>query len=476
MQLPPGQCLSGNPWSDLCNNKCAKPAVNDFSDSRGASGGEHGVVSTTMPSNTSSDAAPVPRPAPAALRFARSILWTLFALGFTPLVFLVVTFAMIGGEIAIGIAAMLATVVLIIGIRRVPKGWMRLGTAYSVLAGAVAYLAYDDATIRQPQPPEAIAMGFPGAEESYQVFMRYGKAHPMGRGFEFQPSRKLQSGQAKWKPKDPLWTAWLAENRGELESGWAKLEPVRSWWSELNAFDRIGDLTPPKTDAEIIAFQPIRTLCQHACAIASLQALDGHGDAAIETLLPILEVSYKLELSSRTLVRSMIGIVGKKIAIETAQFVLDTAVVSPDVRGRFATALSAGVAGEQGARQVILSEYRFAMACLMDPMIHQFALSGNAPKWVRHCFDPLGPIILNPRRTINLYSDLTVELQNRAVRRETGDIDTEAPRFLGQLGIPFKNLAARRLITFITPEFKKVLESYWVTEDLRLALHRRLQS
>jgi hypothetical protein len=92
-------------------------------------------------------------------------------------------------------------------------------------------------------------------------------------------------------------------------------------------------------DAEIIAFQPFRAHYQHACAIASLQALDGHGDAALATLLPILEVNRKLEPSSRTLVRSMLARVGQRMAIETAAFVLDTTAVSPDSRARFASAL-----------------------------------------------------------------------------------------------------------------------------------------
>lgn len=57
----------------------------------------------------------------------------------------------------------------------------------------------------------------------------------------------------------------------------------------MAAFDRLGDLTPPRSDADILAFKVWRTLYQRACAIATLQSLDGHGDAALATLLPYIK-------------------------------------------------------------------------------------------------------------------------------------------------------------------------------------------
>jgi hypothetical protein len=125
-----------------------------------------------------------------------------------------------------------------------------------------------------------------------------------------------------------------------------------AWWSELNGFTRIGDLTPAKLDAEIIAFAPIRSIVQHSCAIASLQAIDGQGAAAVETLLPTLEVGSKLEASSRTLVRSMVAIVTQKMALETAEFVLNTEV-SPAGRARLAMAIEASRGGETAVRKLI---------------------------------------------------------------------------------------------------------------------------
>ena len=305
--------------------------------------------------------------------------------------------------------------------------------------------------------------------------MRYGKQHPLGRDFQYRPSGKLQQGQGKWKPKDPAWTAWLTTNRAELESGWVNLQPLRTWCAELNVFDRIGDLTPPKSDAEILAYEPIRTLYRHACAVASLQALDGHGDTAVETLLPVLEFGLKLAPSSRTLVRSMVAIVAQKMAIETAVFVLDTTTVSPAIRTRLANALIGANAGEYGARRLVSIEYELATVWLSTPEIHSFAFGYQTPAPLRQFLQPLGPVMWNQRRTLNLYGDMTTLLQDLAARRN-GTLDAEAARFIRNQGMRFKNFAGPLLISPIRPAYDKILENYWITEDLRLALHRRLQT
>jgi len=77
------------------------------------------------------------------------------------------------------------------------------------------------------------------------------------------------------------WLEYITANRAALEADWEILAPQRRWWAELNAFERLGDLTPPRWDFDIISFRVWRTLSQHSCAIASLQALDNQGDAAI---------------------------------------------------------------------------------------------------------------------------------------------------------------------------------------------------
>src|SRR6185436_11761713 len=67
--------------------------------------------------------------------------------------------------------------------RQVLRSWRWIGAGYLVLAPVLAYLATDDAVIRRPITMEEIAPAFPGAEKSYEVLMRYGKNHPLGRDF-----------------------------------------------------------------------------------------------------------------------------------------------------------------------------------------------------------------------------------------------------------------------------------------------------
>jgi hypothetical protein len=377
-----------------------------------------------------------------------------------------------------GVGAVIAATTLMMALRWLPRtGCTRLVAAYGVLACMIAHLATDDATIHRPLSLEDFSPAFAGAEESYEVLMRYGKAHPLGQGFRFQRSSGLKKGEGGWMPKHPQWSAWLISNRIELERGWAELEPVRSWWAELNTFDRIGDLTPPRLDAEIMTFAPVRVLSQHACAIASLQALDGNGDAAIATLMPILEVSRKLEPSSRTLVRSMMARVAQKLALETAWFVLGAAEVSPVSRARLSRALVGGSGGEEGARRLVSMEYAWGNVILGPWRSQQVILGNEALAQVRRRLSSVELIVFNSRRTLNLYGELTLELQGAAAARRAGEIDAVQEKFFQRQGrIRFKNCAGLLTLSRMTPAYKKIVENYWLTEDLRSALHQRLEA
>lgn len=426
---------------------------------------------------------PPPLPAARAASTASGIFRTLLWIGFAVTLILFAVLAGIpaffGASPAGVIGVVAAAVAVSVALRRLPVSrWMRVGVAYAVLAMVLVYLATDDASIRRPVSTESISPSFPGAEKSYEVLMLYGKQHSLGRAFRAPGSQKISSGKGAWKPKDPEWRTWLTTNQEEIESNWTKLAPVREWWDELNTFDQIGDLTPARVEAEMMTFAPIRALSQHACAIASLQAMDGKGDAAMETLLPMLEVSRKLEPSSRTLVRSMIVLVVQKLALETATFVLDTTTVSPATRVRLAKALTGGSEAAEGVRRLLAVEYAWATSVNLDPQ----SLLFNAPEWENYRWFgraaiPVSRLVFNPRRTMNLYGDLTAELQDLASRREIARIEARPQEFLRRHDrFPFKNVAGSLLLSYLTPAYKKIVESYWTIEDLRSALHTRLQA
>lgn len=426
--------------------------------------------STPSPSRSSSGA-------PLALHWIRRVLWVALGVIAGVLGGLMTTVAALSGEFATGLMVATVSVALVLGLRRLPGGsWVRLGAGYGALAGVLVFLAADERATQPALPAETTALADPRDKESFDVLMRYGKNHPLGRDFQFRSSPALQKGQGRWKPLDPQWAAWITANRAEIENGWARLEPVRAWWQELNAFERIADLTPPQMDAEMITFVPFRTCFQHACAIASLQALDGDGEAAMATLLPILEVSRKLQPASRTLVRTMLAIATEKMGLETAAFVLDTVTVPPAVRARMAKALAEGVAGESGARKVVLTERWWVHVCVSKIDLHPLVYEAKLPRWVTRGLEPFGPFLFNPQRTINLYEDMSAELMALAVRRDVPDVDAELRRFLARRQTPIKNLGGPAFLSRITPAYRKILEAYWRSDDLRLALQERLQT
>lgn len=360
----------------------------------------------------------------------------------------------------------------------------RIAGGYLLAAPVLAYLAADDATLRHPTSLEEIAPAFPGAEKSYEVLMRYGKEHPEGKNFR-APDRIFRSGAFFGADKPEAWTKWLTEHRADIEADWADLAPVRAWWDELATFDRIGDLTPGRWDAEIMAFGPVRTYTQHAVAIAGLQALDGQGDAAFATLQPLLEVSRKLEPSARTLVRFMIARVAQKMTLETAAFVLDHATVSPAARARFAAALSGGSGGEAGARRLIGIEYSFGMEVfrvsatdsnrLIKELAGNFGPSDFRVSLPRGVVAVFAPFVFNANRTFNLLGDLTEQNQDLAARRESVKLMENTRAFLAGAGRPrFKNLVGAIFIGVSMPALNKVTESYWKVEDLRTGLRERL--
>jgi hypothetical protein len=267
------------------------------------------------------------------------------------------------------------------------------------------------------------------------------------------------------------------KNRATLEAEWATAAPQRAWLDRLNAFDRLGDLTPADFAADIPRFDVWRYLTQRTCAIASLQALDGHGDEAMATLLPMLEVARKFETSSRTLVRLMIARVAQKMCYETAGFILDHGSPGREARHRLAAAVKSGN-GPAGARRIVWIEYTF-----LGALLERLTLSETmtAVSWNRGLNLPTGLNFLtcfaiNPRSTANLYGDTVAELSALAETRDLGRFAVREQAFIhdSMRGGP-KNLGGRLVLAMATPAYSKVLKSYWDIEDLRIALNERLQ-
>ncbi|MEO6993453.1 MAG: hypothetical protein ABI273_07480 [Lacunisphaera sp.] len=354
------------------------------------------------------------------------------------------------------------------------RSWWWISAGYLALAAVLTYLATDDPAVLHPVTLAQISPTFPGAEASYDVLMRYGKQHPLGHDFKNR-ARIFDQGKFVDANKPVEWPAWLASHREAVEADWADLAPVRAWIDELSHFDRIGDLMPARLDAEIITFSPLRSYAQHAAAIAGTQAIAGHGDDAIATLLPLIQVSRKLEPYSRSLVRTMIARVMQNVALSTARFVLDTTPVSPEMRERLVTAFTDGTGGETGVRHLLATENAlFAEANDELPLgdLLTFQHPRGALRWSMNL---VGPFLYNRHRTANLRSEFTTNLQELAGRRDMEAFSRAQTAFFERTISPrFKNFMGNSLLTFTTPSYTQVVTNYWKIEDARIALLGRL--
>jgi hypothetical protein len=288
------------------------------------------------------------------------------------------------------------------------------------------YLAHDDPTFRHSVTIDEISPVFPGAEASYAVLMRYGKERPLAQHFKV-PVFKGQSPFFFGADKPEERRKSLTAVRPVIEAHWVALTAERAWWGELAAFDRIGDLMPARFDAEIMSFTVVRAVSQHGVAVASIQAMDGYGDDAIDTLLPILGVGRKLQPYSRSLVRSMIGITIEKMSLNIADFILDTTPVSPAAKARLLAALKGGDP-EAGARHLFATEYAVQFGSMSSERAGDLLPAPttdfrNVHRLTRSGPNFLSPLIYNPHATFNPVGDLYADWQDLAAKREVDLLD-----------------------------------------------------
>ncbi len=368
-------------------------------------------------------------------------------------------------------------IVLALAERKRWLSWPVLAASCLAVLPVLGWLAWDEPAIRQPITIEEFSPAFPGAEQSYAVLLQYSKQTPSeeAKAFgAFKPAIQF-SGAGPGQPAQ--WLEFVIKNRTALEADWVSLAPQRRWLGELAAFDRIGDLTPSDYGAKIITFEPWRTLTQRTCAMATLLALDGRGDDAFALLVPQLEVSRKLQLSSRTLVRTMIALVIERMSLETAGVVLDRKPVSAASRARLAAALAHDNAPAL-ARRLLLAEYVtftpvFSRMKLGDSIA---ATWGNEKTLLRRPLNFLSALFFNPIATTNIYGDRVRELADLAETRELGKFAVRSQDF-GHLLVTesgMKNVGGRLMLTMAVPAYNKIVESHWKTADLRVALRARL--
>jgi hypothetical protein len=356
--------------------------------------------------------------------------------------------------------------------------WPAIGLAAAVFATVCCWMSHDDAQLRLPPSGEELSPPFEGAAKSYALLMRYSRHADNDEARAFS-NITLTVDFSKFAGPRPAarWKPFLTENRGALMGDWAALVRPREWLAELNSFDRIGDLTPARWDADVISFQVWQTLSTRLCAVARLQAIDGRGDEAMATLIPLIEISRKLEPSSRTLIRVQTARLAQLMGLEAASFVLDTTPVGNAARERLASAIAGGD-GAGGARRLPLLDGTTYPSFLIGLPFGDKISAVGGPKFFRIPLDALGRVLFNSNATANLYAD---EIRRLAPLAESRDLskykDCEIGFMDDQLNYRgLKNIGGRLILGRTSSLSYGTVTAYWHVEDLRTALAIRLRN
>lgn len=355
--------------------------------------------------------------------------------------------------------------------------WQRVALGYGVLAAILSVLAHDEPAFTHPFTFLTPAEATPEARESFALFMRYGRHEPLGRDFQ-EPAFK--EPYPTWNAEEAAkWRADVLAHRADFAAHAAALAPALAWWRDLDRFSQIGDLTAPDPESDIPAFQVLRALTHQATGAASLLAIDGHGDEAVDTVLPLITVSLKLQPDSRTLVRSMIAIVIERLALETAGFILDTTPVSPAARARLLAAVKGGDP-EPGVRRLVGGfDYAFMQVSLGSKSageLFTYYDSRSTHAWLRAVMNAASPVLYNPKATFNAYGRLVADLQDAAARPDYAGMEARNAAFLASDATPrAKNFIGRLMLRSMVPAYVNVTKNYWRTKDLCAALAKRLE-
>jgi len=359
---------------------------------------------------------------------------------------------------------------LIYGLRHGWMTWRILGASSALAIGTFIYLVMDDAEVILPATLDELAPARPGDGESNQVVLRYAGKKP-------QEVLKLDDKiyyNSRWttdlngKESD---AAILTQHRDEIETAWTQVAELHQWFTELSAFPRIGDLTQGAADA-IPPFAVIRTYVRVACAKAELLALDGKGDEALGILRQVEDVAQKMQATSRTLVRIMIVMVMEKAVLDKVPFVLAHGASTPTARQQFATTLSAGLTGTEGARRMTMVEFVAMTApLLLNEPISPLLTVTHPDSPAHYLLDAplklIDPLLMNPKATVNLAGNYFSTLADKAAQRDIAGMTAQSDQFelTSRGAVPVKNIEGRQILSMIVPAYAKLVGQYWKVQD-----------
>ncbi len=378
-----------------------------------------------------------------------------------------------GVAVLFGIA--LPILAMTIAARKKWVNWKTLAFGWLAVLPVLGWLTTDDVAIRHPLTMEELSPPFPGADQSFALLMRFSKKSAEMKTFD--AITWTTPTTINWNTREAgPWKEMVQKERAHIAADWARLAPYRQWMEELATHERIGDLTPSRLDAEIVGFRVWRILAQRTCAVATLQAIDGQGDDAIATLLPLLKTGHRLQPNARTLVRAMIGVVVERMAIETALMVADLTPLSPATRAQLNSAIANDQPGQM-ARRFLLIEYAIFFPAFIKHGLGDHLISGNG--WInratRRVINQFSGLVFLPNATTNIYGERVYALGALAEKRALGEFSIMSKGFDTTLRTQpgLRNIGGRLTMNMASPAYDKVLDSYWKLADLREVLRKR---
>ncbi len=344
-----------------------------------------------------------------------------------------------------------------------------IGTLLVAMICGWSWLAWDDPQLDYPLENYLSASNYPEAQVTNDLVLRYRSGEDSRLPVDLPELHEPFTTNNK-TPTIEQWTAFVSGHRAEIQQGWEQLAEHRAWVAELAAAHRLADLITLLSDP-IPSFKDLRAPTRFMMWQARALALENRGDEALAEVTTLLEAGQKLAPESRTLVRRMIAVVLQKTAIKSADFVLSVSETSVESRLRLLTVLQSRENPVEGARKLVWSDYLVSTGALLNigRQLDEDSLQGDSPYGHR--------IFFNPKATANLFGHYFDTLSDHAAARDFSAINTQqAITFDEPRSWRIKNLAGYLFLDMATPAFSKVIESYWETEDLAVALEARLQT
>jgi len=212
-------------------------------------------------------------------------------------------------------------------------------------------------------------------------------------------------------------------------------------------------------------------------AIASLQAIDGHGDEAIATVTRLDAIARKVEPNARTLIRAMIAEFIHKITLQTADFVLDDATVSPVARAALDAELAAAASSPRGETFRL---HRSRLYPTAGRVIHPRRTHRPSPApWISPALNSdFWRPPHQPSRHRQFFGGRLYTIYGHAEARRIRDLeDSKNPANRPALeGYHFKNIGGRMLADMPIPSLSKVAKTYGDIDDLHLVILARLRA